>query len=171
MTIIYESPRASSAAPCGHTLDADAEDEALARAARRRYRTYGIASIEPGHGMRLALMGDEQLVAVRAEASIQDDPKASSSPLHGWLAITTKRMMIIAGHPVTVASLDELDDVTLTTDRLLVTLKTGSGFAVKACHPRLLRVQLAEARASRSDDQSGASSSETADLSSAPSRR
>jgi hypothetical protein len=77
--------------------------------------------------------------------------------LSGPLAITNSRLLVIDGQPVTLASFDELDDVTLVTDRLLVMLTSGVGLTIDAVNPRLLRVELAAARARWSDGQPAAS--------------
>ena len=139
-------------------IDADLEDDALATAARARYRSDGIGSIEPDHGMRSALGGDEQLLAVRQSASVER-LAAGARPESGRLAITTERIFLLDGHAVTLATLEELDDVTLVTDRLLVMLTSGAGFTISAPQPKLLRVELAAARAGRTDRQTAASSS------------
>ena len=111
-------------APADHVgagIDADMEDDALARAARARFRSDGIGSIEPDQGMRSALGGDEELLAVRQNASVER-LAAGARPESGRLAITTERIFLLDGHAVTLATLEELDDVTLVTDRLLVML-------------------------------------------------
>jgi hypothetical protein len=134
----------------GTTLDADLEDEALARAARAHYRREGIPIIEPDGAIRSALCSDEQVLAFRPGASVERLLEAGGgSPVSGPLAVTTERLLFIDGRPMTLASLEELDDVSLATDRLLVLLTSGTGFRISTARPRLLRVQLAEARASR----------------------
>jgi hypothetical protein len=112
-----------------------------------------LTSIEPDPAWRSALGRDERLLALREVASIDLLPAGGRSSVWGRLAITTERLIMIAGLPVTLATLEEFDDVTLVTDRLLVLLKSGVSFTIQASQPRLLRVQLAEARASRSDRQ------------------
>lgn len=139
-------------------LNAEAEDEALAAAARTYYRRAGLAAIEPDDGLRPALQSDERLLAVRKTASIDHRPHSGLSSQSGPLAITTERLVMIDRQIETLASYDELDDVTLARDRILVVLTTGAGFTIRSCHPQLLRVQLAEARASRIDRQAGVSS-------------
>jgi hypothetical protein len=155
--VVEGTSQLSMANLVGPTLDPDLEDEALASAARDRYRTDGIDSIEPDAGMSLALRSDEQLLAVRQTASVERPLDGGQALVSGYLAITSRRVMLIDEQPVTLASFEELDDVTLVSDRLLVTLTSGTGFAISATNPTLLRVQLAEARASWSDGQSVAS--------------
>jgi hypothetical protein len=130
-------------------MAADVDDEALANAARARYRTDGIGSIEPDDGMRSALGSDEELLAVRQTASVERLSDEGRSPLTGRLAITTQRLLMLDAQPETLASLDDLDEVTLVSDRLLVMLTSGAGFTITVSQPMLLRVELAAARARR----------------------
>jgi len=148
----------------GPGLATDIEDEALATAARARYRTFGMVRIEPDGGMSAALWADEHLLAVRQAASVERPSRDARSAQSGRLAITTRRVLLVDAEPVTLASLEELDDVALVSDRLLVTLTSGTGFTIKVPHPRLLRVVLAEARASRLDAQVEASSKPASEL-------
>jgi hypothetical protein len=148
---MIEDPDLSSSGPAVTRLDLDLEDEALAAAARARYRTDGLPGIEPDGDMRSALDDDEQLLAVRETVTIDQRPMDGSPPASGRLAITTKRLMVVDERPLTLASFEELDDVMVVGDQLVVTLRSGSGFTVTAIQPRLLRVQLAEARARRLD--------------------
>ena len=57
--------------------------------------------------------------------------------------------------PTTIVALDDMDDVIVATGQLHVTVVGGSGFTIETPYPRLLRVQLAEARARRVDGQAG----------------
>ena len=132
-------------------IDVEFDDEALARAARTRYRTDRIGSIEPDIGIRSALGPDEQLLAVRQSATVERLSGRGQSPLSGRLAITSKRLLMIDAEPLTLAALDDLDEVTLVRDRLLVMLTNGEGFTIIAPQPMLLRVELAAVRASRLD--------------------
>ncbi len=155
--MIEEIGRAASAASVVGGGDAEDEDEALAEAARVRYRKDGIARIEPDDGMRSTLGSEEHLLALRDTASIVRRPLGDSLPLSGRLAITNVRLFVDTPS-TTLASLEELDDVTLVADRLLVSLTSETGFTIETSHPRLLRVQLAAARAERLDSQMVASS-------------
>lgn len=169
--MIEETGNMAASNPVVPGADADVEDEALARAARARYRKDGIIRIEPDGGMRSALGADEGLLAVRQTASIERLAEGGGAPMSGRLAITTQRLMLVDAQPLTLASLDELDDITLVRDRLLVTLTSGTGFTINVLHPRLLRVELAEARASRMDGQSTATSNPVSELPSELPRR
>jgi len=133
------------------STDAELEDEALAAAARARYRTDGIPSIEPDGSIRSALGADEKVLAFRQGAAIERLGEPGTTAVSGPLAVTSERLLFIDGHPMTLAVLEELEDVTVATDRLMVMLRSGSAFSINADQPRLLRVQLAEARARRLD--------------------
>lgn len=137
--------------------DAVAEDEALASAARALYLRQGIASIEPDRRIRSALGRQERLLAVRRPATIHRVALGRGVQISGELAVTTERLILMKRQSVTIAYLDELEDVTLIVGRLEVILTNGDAFAIKAYQPRLLRVQLAAGRAQWLDDQVGAS--------------
>jgi hypothetical protein len=161
---VIEGTRGPVSDLVGLTVDSDADDESLAAAARARFRTDGMVGIEPDHQMRSALRPDEQLLAVRHAAGVERLIDGVRSTLSGPLAITNSRLLVVDGQPVTLASFDELDDVTLVTDRLLVMLTTGVGLTIDAANPRLLRVELAAARARWSDGQLAASAHGTSEL-------
>jgi hypothetical protein len=149
--------RGPSSELVGLPIDTDVEDETLAAAARARFRTDGMLSIEPDDEMRSALRSDEHVLAVRQTADVERLIDGVRSLVSGPLAITNRRLMVLDGQPVTLAGLDELDDVTVATDQLLVMLTSGVGLRIDAAHPRLLRVELAEARARWSDGRLGSS--------------
>lgn len=130
-------------------IDAESDDEALARAARARYRADGIGRLEPDDGIRSALGFDEHLLAVRQTVAVERLSDGGRSPLFGRLAITSERLFVLDDQPLTLALLDELDEVTLVRNRLLVMLTSGDGFTITAPNPMLLRVELAAARAGR----------------------
>ena len=110
-----------------------------------------MAGIEPDDDMRPAMEPDEELLAVRHTAGIERLMDGVRSVLSGPLAITNSRLFVVDGQAVTLASFDELEDVTLVTNRLLVMLTSGVGLTIDAAHPQLLRVELAAARARSSD--------------------
>jgi hypothetical protein len=158
--MIEDTGRVRSPDPAGVATDAEVDDDVLATSARARFRSEGIVGIEPDERMAAVLGQDEELVAVRQSASIERLSEARGSSTSRPLAITPERLLILdAELPVTLASLEELDDVTVVTDRLLVLLRDGAGFTITTSQPRLLRVELAAARASRMDPHTAASSS------------
>jgi hypothetical protein len=161
---MIEGTRGPSSDLVGLPVGSEVEDESLAAAARARFRTDGMVGIEPDHQMRLALRPDEQLLAVRQAAGVERLIDGVRSMLSGPLAITNDRLLVVDGQAVTLASFDELDDVTLVTDRLLVMLTTGVGLTIDAVNPRLLRVELAAARARWSDGQVAAPANDGSEL-------
>jgi hypothetical protein len=97
------------------------------------------------------LGSDEQLLAIRELATVESLSMRDEPASFGRLAVTTKRLLMMMGaQSITLARLEEIDDVALVTDRLLVMLTTGSSFTINTAQPRLLRVELAAARAYRS---------------------
>jgi predicted acyl esterase len=66
--------------------------------------------------------------------------------LPGRLYLTTRRLTLAGRAPLDV-ELDEIGELALVGDRLLVTLRDGTGLSIDAWRPRLLRVQIAAARA------------------------
>jgi hypothetical protein len=133
-----------------HRLEPAEEDDALAAAARSHYRSGAGSTISSSGDVRAALKPDEQLIAVRTTASIDPGPRGGQV-WSGQLVVTNERLVLIDQRAVTLASFDQIEDVTLAADRVLVVLTTGGGFAIRSCHPRLLRVQLAAARARGTD--------------------
>ena len=150
----FEAPDGQSS----RLLDPDAEDEAWAAAARAEYRRTGLKAIESDAAGAWSLREDERLLAIRTVALIDPRPRTGMAPRTGRLAITTERLLMDDDPALTLASFEDLDDTNLAADQILVALTGGTGFAITACHPRLLRVQLAEARASRVERQAGAPS-------------
>ena len=67
--------------------------------------------------------------------------------LGGDLYLTTLRL-ILAGRLTLAFELDEIEDVMLSGERLLLVMKGGQGLSLDVGQPRLLRVEIAAARAS-----------------------
>jgi hypothetical protein len=55
-------------------------------------------------------------------------------------------LMVVGGAPLDV-ELAEIDELALAGERLLVTLRDGTGLSIDASRPRLMRVQIAAALA------------------------
>lgn len=127
-----------------------AEDEAAADQARERYRTAAMASLEPDARIGPLLARDERVVAVRRSAMLD-----RRQPVIGWdqptglggdLYVTSKRLALVGS--VTLSfELDEVEDAMLSGERLLLVLRGGQGISIDASRPRLLRVEIATARA------------------------
>jgi hypothetical protein len=128
-------------------LDRTASDEREAEQARARYREAGLPAVTPDPQIAAALLADEAVVEVRQAATIgrhlADD---AVETLVGRLYLTTRRLVLL-GQRAFHVPLDDIDELALAGERLLVTLNDGTGLAIDAGGPRLLRVQVAAARA------------------------
>jgi len=138
----------------------EAEDEALAAAARASYLRKELADLGPDRRMRAVLDREERMIAERRRASVRHLTGVRSAPMSGRLAITSHRLVLVKREPITLAAHEELDDTCLIAYRVHVLLTTGIGFAIEALRPRLLRVELAEARAQWLEAQAGRSETE-----------
>lgn len=136
----------------GHAREHVAEDEALAAAARARFRNGRRDGVEADDELRGALDDGEDVVATGDGAVVYNGVRGGRR-VDGPLAVTTTRLIAVGPPATTIASLDDMDDAIVATGQLHVTVTDGSGFTVETPYPRLLRVQLAEARARRADGQ------------------
>jgi hypothetical protein len=173
------SPRDEPANPAlrdaSEILARAAADETAAIEARERYRSEGLPAVEPDPEIALRLRAGEGVVEVRPGAmlgrarlagSVASEDPISAGDLAlgqtqaGRLYLTTSRLVLLtrpSDSPdvlelsVELASIEEL---ALVGERLLVSLVDGTGLTIDAGRPRLLRVQVAAARAaSRSEGQ------------------
>ena len=64
----------------------------------------------------------------------------------GRLYLTTQRLMVVGGRR-SMSSSSEIDELALAGERLLITLRDGTGLSIDASRPRLMRVQIAAALA------------------------
>lgn len=127
-----------------------AEDEVAATDARTRYRTEAPSRLEPDGPFAALLDQDEWLIAVRTSAVVDRRVPRPGEParpgLDGQLAVTSRRLILTGRHVLTI-ELVEVEQIVLSGDRLLVVMHGGSGVALDVEQPRLLRVQIAAARA------------------------
>ena len=87
----------------------------------------------------------EEIHAIRPLAMLED--RNSSKPAGGTLYLTSERIVHV-GERSREINLDAIDETAVALERLLlVDLADGSGLAIEIDQPRLLRVQLAAARA------------------------
>lgn len=129
-----------------------ARDEDAADAARGRYRELGVEPIEPEERIRTLLAPGEELLAVRRRV-VLDRPRSSADgqdadPVAGDLYVTSARLVHV-GARVLSFDLDDIEDAELAGERVLMLLRDGVGIALQTEGPRLLRVQVASARAAR----------------------
>src|SRR6478736_2063363 len=108
------------------------QDESEADEARIRYRVEGRPS--------------ETAVDVRSSTVVTRHPRGDGTDeLAGPLLLTTQRLLVM-GHTPLEVELDEIDELTFAGERLLVTLRDGTGLSLDVAKPRLLRVQIAALR-------------------------
>ena len=132
-------------------------DEAEADRARERYRTGAMPALEPGGRIAALLEPDEHVVAVRRSAFVdRRQPAAGADARAGADAPTgvagdlylTSRRLIVTGRVTLSFELGAIEETMLSGERLLLVLRDGRGASIDVSQPRLLRVEIAAARAS-----------------------
>jgi hypothetical protein len=126
-----------------------AEDEAQADEARERYQADGLPSIEADARLSPLLQPDEVPHAVHGSAMLEMGTTGANGrhPVGGTLYLTSRRL-IHAGEQVTEVPLATIEEMALALGRLLlIRLQDGLDLALEVAHPRLLRVQIAAAKA------------------------
>ena len=128
-------------------LDRAREDERDAIEARSRYREDGLPVLEVDGPVTERLRPGETVMDVRTSAVVSRHLRGDGTDDHpGRLYLTTQRLMVVGGAPLDV-ELAEIEELGLAGERLLVTLRDGTGLAIDASRPRLMRVQIAAALA------------------------
>lgn len=131
-----------------------ATDEAAAAQARDRYRTQPMQPLAPDGRIAPLLAGDEDLLALRRGVTFdrrQSVPGADlSNAVAGSLYVTTRRLVLV-GRLTLSFSLRDIEEAVLSGERLLLVLRDGIGVSLDVPQPRLLRVEIATARASARD--------------------
>jgi hypothetical protein len=127
-----------------------AEDQAEADRARDRFRGEPMAALEPDARIAPLLELDEQVVAMRRSALLErrQPPPGSDAPsgIAGDLYLTSRRLVLV-GRLTLSFELADIEQVMLAGERLLLVMRDGQGAMVDAPGPRLLRVEIAAARA------------------------
>jgi hypothetical protein len=120
-------------------------DEAAADGERARLQTEPLPVVADTAIAGLDLRPAEVVHAVREAAMLED--RSSPLPKGGTLYLTSERL-VHAGQSVREIALAEITETGVALERvLLVDLADGSDLAIEIDQPRLLRVQLAAARA------------------------
>jgi hypothetical protein len=129
-------------------LTRNGDDEQAASAARARYRTQPMPALEPDRAIGRHLEPGERLLAVRRRAILErrqrHEPAAQG--LVGDLYLTSARLVHLGRFSLTFR-LDEIEQVVLSGSRLLLVMREGAGVSLEVDDPRLLRVEIATARA------------------------
>jgi hypothetical protein len=127
-----------------------ASDQAAADEARLRYRRRGVAWIDPDERIGPALEPGERLVAVRRGAVAHRAGAVDSAALPVTVDVyVTSRRLVLAGPDNICFDLTDLDESVVSHERLLIVLRDGVGLVLEVGKPRLLRVEIAAARAAR----------------------
>ena len=128
-------------------LDRATQDERAALELRRRLRTEPLTTIAPDAHVGELLDTGERVVALRDAVVVKHHPApAAGPPRVVRLYVTTARLILVDETPWTIP-LDQIDELSLSGEQILVTLVDGQGICLDAGPPRLLRVQIAAARA------------------------
>jgi hypothetical protein len=131
--------------------DRAAADEAAADQARLGLHLRNTVRPDPDDLIRPVMGPDEELVAVRRSALMQvsSSPELPvASPVVVDVYVTSRRLVLLG--PETLAiDLATVDEAVVSRDRLLLVLCDGVGLALEVDWPRLLRVEIAAARAAR----------------------
>jgi hypothetical protein len=127
-----------------------AADEAAADEARERYRGELMISIDPDPRIAAVLGPGEKVVAIRHSAYLErresrPEPDTPAG-LAGELCVTSRRLVLL-GRIRWSIDLEEIEEAGLSGERLLLVMRDGKGVWLEAAQPRLLRVEIATARA------------------------
>jgi len=131
-----------------------ADDEAAALVARDRYRDRKMEPLEPDPRIAEILVPGEQVFAVRRSAMLdrREPPPGASHPaypgLAGDLYVTSNRLVHL-GRSTLEYDLDAIREAVVSAEHLLLVLCDGTGLILDLDRPRLLRVEIAAARARR----------------------
>jgi hypothetical protein len=128
-----------------------ASDQVAADEARVRYRRQGVESLDPDERIGPILDPGEQLVAVRrsAVAYRAETPGSVATPPIVVDLYVTSRRLVLAGPDLIFFDLAALDEAVVSHERLLIVLRDGVGLVLEVEQPRLLRVEIATARAAQ----------------------
>jgi len=120
-------------------------DEAAADAERARLAANALPDVSDGAVGTLELRAGEIVHAIRQVALLEGT--SGQTPSGGTLYLTSQRL-VHAGQATREVELTDIAEIAVALERLLlVDLADGSDLAIEVDQPRLLRVQLAAARA------------------------
>ncbi len=125
-------------------------DEVAADRARERYRVDEMPALEPDARIAPLLGSHECVLAVRRSAQLdrrQPIPRPDAPlGLAGDLYLTSRRLVLV-GRQVLSFDLGEIEEIGVSGERLLLVMSGGAGVSLDVEQPRLLRVEIATARA------------------------
>jgi hypothetical protein len=129
-----------------------ADDETAALEARERYRDQQMAPLEPDPRISGFLVPGEEIIAVRRSVLLdrREPSPGARCPQHpglsGDLYVTSTRLLHI-GRTVIEYDLAAIREADVSAEHLLLVLSDGAGMILDVDRPRLLRVEIAAARA------------------------
>jgi hypothetical protein len=127
-----------------------AADEAAADQARDRYRVGPMIPMRPDPPVAALLEPDEVVVATRTSAILQGlGPRPdldAPGGVAGDLVVTSRRLLLLGRERLSIG-LTDVEEAVLSGERLLLVLRDGQGVSLQVSKPRLLRVEIAAARA------------------------
>jgi hypothetical protein len=126
-------------------LERAREDEREAFEARGRYRTQGPPRLDPDPAVAERIRPGETVVSIRPSSVISRHLRGDGIDGHAGRLYLTSQRLILLGRTDVEIGLDQIEELALAGERLLVTLKDGTGLSIDADRPRLLRVQIAAA--------------------------
>ena len=107
-------------------------------------------SAAAGVGICHLLLPGERLVAHRGDATFdRRQPRRQRRPV-GDLYLTSARLLFV-GSPMASIPLESIEDSILIGDRIQLMVRGGVGVLIDTDRPRLLREQIAAARATRKE--------------------
>jgi hypothetical protein len=123
-------------------------DEAAATRARVRFRIAEMPCVEDDEVGPDILDAGERLLAVRKRVALErrEPPHEPGSGLPGTLYLTSLRLGLLGRHPVAIP-IEGIRDTAVVGQRLVVGLRDGHYVWIECEGPRLLRVEIAGARA------------------------
>jgi hypothetical protein len=125
------------------------EDETRADEARLRYQAEGLPQLEVDDRLAPMRREDESLHAIHPGAMLEHRSSGDSGAhlVGGTLYVTSQRLVHVAEEPTEVA-LGDVEEMAIALERLLlIRLRGELDLAIDVAHPRLLRVQIAAAKA------------------------
>jgi len=137
----------------GAILSRTAEDEAAALEARERYRDRGMEPMEPDARIAELLVPGEDVLAVRRSALLdRREPPIGGGRGPGCLGMAgdlyvTSNRIVHLGRTVLEYDYTTICEAVVSAEHLLLILRDGTGVTIDVPQPRLLRVEIAAARA------------------------
>ena len=131
-----------------------AGDERAADAAREAYRREGLPVLQADGDLSTILEPGELVHAIHPMALLERGSSGTpDEPLRGGTLVVTSRRLVHNGALVLAWPLSAVAEMNVALERLLMLrLADGTDLAVEVAAPRLLRVQLASAKAALRDD-------------------